>query len=470
MPCPPPSAPSPPESAADVRPGPMSGRVRLAGWVVVGLVICGSLTPFQFDPVGLTGDGWVGLTDRVWPPSGLEDVLVNLAVYVPVGVVFYAWFRPRARRRGVAILIATIAGAGLSLVLELIQTMSPVRCASWIDVVVNGFGALLGAVAAPAALRLGQRWIERIRRAFVEEPTSTVGLLLTLGLIVYAVAPFDFVLEDREFDRVFMRSLWWPMAERAAPTSTDAELAPYALLMSAVGMAGVFALLGCVSAMANRQRGLSPLAALWGAIGHGAVVAVIVEVLQLFVRSHVFDTADIATNTVAAAIGAWSALAVLDPMGIVRAPRRPGAAIPALLLGALVLAQIGYATLRSVSPADFSWAQIQWADAGWAPFAAQFRMPFVTALGSMASSFLPYTLLATTAALYEWRRVGRVRWARVALIVVGTVTLCEMAQLATPAHVADVTEFFMGLLAVAACKAAWEAMLPLVGAPASGPR
>jgi glycopeptide antibiotics resistance protein len=386
--------------------------------------------------------------------------VVNLAVYLPVGAILYGWVQPTARRRDAAILIATIGGIGLSLGLEVLQTMSSVRCASWVDVVVNAFGALLGAVAAPSALQIGQRLIERVRRVFIQGPTPTVGLLLTLGLIVHGVTPFDFVLKDQEFDHGLMRSLWWPMAERAAPTPADGELAPYAPLVSAVGMAGAFALLGCVGAMANRQRGLPPLAALWGSIGHGAVVAVILEVLQLFSRSQVFDTADIAANAVAAAIGAWSAVAVLEPVATARNPRSPASAIPAFLIGALVLAQIAYATLRAVSPVHFSWAPLSWTDMGWAPFAVQFRMPFLTALGSMVSSFLPSTLLAATAAWYEWRRFGGVRWARIGLIVVATVTLCEMAQLGTRTHVADLTELIIGLLAVATCRAAWMALLP----------
>jgi VanZ family protein len=450
----PPSAPNAPGTQVSVRTG------RAAGLVVLVLVICGSLTPFQFDWARPSHDGWNGPIGLAWSPSSLSDIAVNLMVYLPVGAILYGWVRPMARRRVATILIATFAGAGLSLALEVLQTMSPARCASWIDVVVNSFGALLGAVAAPAALQAGKRLIERSRRAFMQAPMSTVGLLLTLGLIVHGVTPFDFVLADREFNHGLMRSLWWPMAERAAATPADGELAPYAPLVSAIGMAGAFALLGCVGAMANRQRGLPPLAALWGSIGHGTAVAVLLEVLQLFVRSHVFDTADIATNAVAAAIGAWSAVAVLDPLAAARDARSPASAFPAFLIGAFVLAQIACAALRAVSSVEFSWTRPNWTDMAWVPFAAQFRMPFLTALGSMASSFLTYVLLATTAALYEWRRFSGVRWGRISLMVVATVTLCEMAQFGTRGHVADLTELIVALLAVATCRAAWFTLVP----------
>src|SRR4030095_16029238 len=72
------------------------------------------------------------------------DVVLNLAGYVPYGILAVAALRPRMR--GVASFVLALAGAGLlSFGLEAAQTYLPARFASNLDLICNLAGAALGA-------------------------------------------------------------------------------------------------------------------------------------------------------------------------------------------------------------------------------------------------------------------------------------------------------------------------------------
>ena len=94
----------------------------------------------------------------------MANVYGNIAMFVPLGVLLvWLWTSPLIAR----IIMATLAGAGLSLIIELIQ-LTLRRVADIDDVILNGSGALLGAVAAALVVVLlrivtwaGRRWRRR---------------------------------------------------------------------------------------------------------------------------------------------------------------------------------------------------------------------------------------------------------------------------------------------------------------------
>ncbi|MBN1977365.1 MAG: VanZ family protein [Anaerolineae bacterium] len=74
----------------------------------------------------------------------LIDLAGNVAVFAPLGAALALALRDRPVRR--RLLLATLCGAGLSLVIELIQTTMPSRVAALDDWLLNTAGAFLGAV------------------------------------------------------------------------------------------------------------------------------------------------------------------------------------------------------------------------------------------------------------------------------------------------------------------------------------
>ena len=92
----------------------------------------------------------------------MANLYGNIAMFVPIGLLLvWLWTSPLIAR----IIMATIAGAGLSLIIELIQ-LTLRRVADIDDVILNGSGALLGAVLAAAVVVLIRivKWVRRKSR------------------------------------------------------------------------------------------------------------------------------------------------------------------------------------------------------------------------------------------------------------------------------------------------------------------
>ena len=84
----------------------------------------------------------------------VNDVLRNIAGFVPVGFIFGASFL-LTRSRPAAVFCATLAGGALSLVVEVLQFYIPQRSSGLTDVVTNTLGSALGAVIArPTLIRV----------------------------------------------------------------------------------------------------------------------------------------------------------------------------------------------------------------------------------------------------------------------------------------------------------------------------
>ena len=156
--------------------------VRLAWILAVAyllVIVYASLRPFR---------GWRSTPEEIlhflfaaWPRyTTLQDVVVNFAAYVPLGlllsVVLGARYGPA---RGAA--AATLAAALASLTLEAVQMFLPARIASNVDLLANGLGALVGAMAAPllAPTRvLGGRIHAARHRLFLEGMQADAGLVI----------------------------------------------------------------------------------------------------------------------------------------------------------------------------------------------------------------------------------------------------------------------------------------------------
>ena len=83
----------------------------------------------------------------------LEDVLLNVLGFMPLGLLWVRWVTGAfGRRLGKAVLTAVLCGFAISLAIETAQVLLPSRVSSQMDVVCNTLGALLGALGASVAL------------------------------------------------------------------------------------------------------------------------------------------------------------------------------------------------------------------------------------------------------------------------------------------------------------------------------
>jgi VanZ family protein len=152
---------------------------RILALAYVLTIIYASLQPFL---------GWRMPPDEIlhfflapWPRYvTLEDLLVNVAAYVPLGFLLSVGYGARYGA-GPGVLIAAFYGAGLSLAMEAAQMFLPSRIASNLDLITNGTGALIGAMAAPlfAPSRLFGRGLHAWRhRHFKEGMVADVGFVI----------------------------------------------------------------------------------------------------------------------------------------------------------------------------------------------------------------------------------------------------------------------------------------------------
>ena len=116
-----------------------------------------------------------------WPRYiTLQDVAVNFAAYVPLGLLASIVLGARfGAARGVA--AATLAAAVFSLAMESVQMFLPVRIASNVDLLANSLGALLCAMAAPLLAPtqlIGGRLHATRNRLFLEGMPADTGLVI----------------------------------------------------------------------------------------------------------------------------------------------------------------------------------------------------------------------------------------------------------------------------------------------------
>jgi VanZ family protein len=158
------------------RPMRLASSLALAYLLVIAYA---SLQPFT---------GWWVPPDEIrqfltagWPRYiTLEDVMVNIGAYVPLGFLLARSFMRRVQHRR-AVVLAMVSSCLVSVGMESAQMFMPSRIASNVDVLTNSIGGVIGALAAPlfSPTRLIGARLTRLRREwFVYGPSGDIGVVL----------------------------------------------------------------------------------------------------------------------------------------------------------------------------------------------------------------------------------------------------------------------------------------------------
>ena len=152
--------------------------------IVAGLILYGSLYPFEFS---VPADG-VGplqtLIDSIGRPPGRGNVVANVLLYLPFGCFFVLSFAPVRRRAAVPLAVA--CGAAMSLFVELVQYYDVDRVTSFSDFYTNTLGSLLGGLAALAA---GSQFRLRLVGETIAQPIPSLLIIAWLGYRLYPYVP-----------------------------------------------------------------------------------------------------------------------------------------------------------------------------------------------------------------------------------------------------------------------------------------
>jgi VanZ family protein len=176
------SMPDQKEGPHEARAGFSPHSVRLAWILAVAyllVIVYASLRPFQ---------GWRSPPEEIlhflsapWARFiTLQDVAVNFAAYVPLGLLLSMGLGARYGPAGGAV-AATLAAALTSLTMEAAQMFLPARIASNVDLLANSMGALVGAMAAPLLAPtqvIGGKIHSARRRLFLEGMPADTGLVI----------------------------------------------------------------------------------------------------------------------------------------------------------------------------------------------------------------------------------------------------------------------------------------------------
>ena len=411
----------------------------LAGTMLA--IAYGSLIPFDFDPSAFLFSDAIRVGSLHWSYGGLGDLITNVLLYLPLGwlaVRFFAGGHAGIRR---ACLWSLALGSGLSLSLEVLQTQSYSRVASWSDVLLNTGGTALGAVLGVA---FSSVWVSLRKLPVgrpVRNPYAALASFLAISIWLFNLAPFDFLVTTESLQQSFLHANWnaapGHLAEMADPT--------LAAFVGKLTTAGWFGVLAYLWAFACLWSSCTPTAGLTKAIAHTMALVCLVEFMQLFTVSHVFELSDIFLRSLSAILGAWTAVFIVEHTGDLW-KRRPSLVLPTMLLVALVVVQALAVLFESYRPHGFGgWAfdalRIQWM-----PFLHMWRGSTRDAAMAALSILVCYGVLAVTLSLLAQRlRLRRAAWV-VAPVVFLLATMAELVHTGGTFQTVDVTDPLMALV------------------------
>lgn len=147
--------------------------------VAILLILYVSLYPFRFEPDGPSMLAAVELL--TWARASRGDMLNNVLLYMPLGFCVALIVEPRFGRAA-AMGAALIAGAALSLSMELLQASIAPRVPSLTDLTLNAVGALAGTLGGSAWHAFGSRIAPQ--GAPVNRARAVAVLIVALWLVM----------------------------------------------------------------------------------------------------------------------------------------------------------------------------------------------------------------------------------------------------------------------------------------------
>lgn len=346
------------------------------------LVVHGSLYPWHFEPSVSASVAWAEMWAEADLWTSLGDVVGNLVLFIPVGLLAAkAW-----PGRGAWAFVIFALGVLFALALQVLQFWVPERSPAWADVWWNSIGMALG----QAAVALSRRW-----RPYVGTGRSSLAspLLVVAGL--------------------WLAIEWWPFLPTIDFQHVKDALKPLLLTPRWSWRSFVDATLSLL-VVAQLARGMRTRALLIVALVAAAVLG------KLFLRGQVLSLPH---------VSGWCAGLALAPL-LWRLPVRAAS----WLVLALAL---GWFTFDELRP--FAWSD-EASDFSWIPFVASLRGSLISNTAALC-----WQLFWLGAALLAGRALGG-RTGAIALALAGWALALEWHQAWLPGRVADITPAVLPLL------------------------
>jgi len=414
----------------------------IAGFLALGylgLILYGSLFPFT---------GWhepvTPLLAYLAAPApatySRTDILINILVYIPLGLLFAFLMRKGLGLAG-AVITATMLGAAISFAVETLQVFLPGRVASNLDLAMNSAGTLAGAIALPLLTVLASGSLLQRRKAWLlpGRHAEFGAAALLFGLLV-ALSPVYPSLGQIRTEQSIV-PLWQAVVD--VPGMDLMGIALYAAMVIGYGMMASLLIL-------PGKAWLS----FFAAVVFGVLVFKF-AMTELLFKVPYWEWR-LSLKAVLGLMAGFACLALLPRLG--RVPLAYGAV--ALLAGAHVVSQI--------LPGQGEDALVTH-PFNWIPFEVQ--MQGLTGVLDVASAATPFLIAGylVNGMTLRYRRFP-VMWAG-ALIVFAAALALELYQQMVPGRTPDITD---ALLAVVGWFGGWlpvtEAKRPRLDPPTAPSR
>jgi glycopeptide antibiotics resistance protein len=392
--------------------------VLLLLWVL--FIIYATTLPFDFSATGdLVKERLHDLAEHpLHGARSVADVVSNVLLFVPLGFLLAIWRSGRGASFGATLVLAVVSGALLSGSVEFAQLYSPQRFISFVDMMTNTFGSMVGAV-------IGWVWTEwfwpvlsiRIRQLLVARPLTGCALAAAACLVVAGLAPFDVTLKVADLKVAIEKARlipFGPPLQGPAPTSKPWLWASELLMWTLAG--GLFA-------MSAREAGLRGNRALIWAIAAACGLCLVIEALQLIVPTRDVDMTSVVLALVGSAVGASPlARSTGDARRWIR---------PAVLIWTLAV------VLSAWSPGNFAWPDPPfWRPEMVVPFWSYFGSRSVADLADVFGQVVVFMPLGVLLAARSWRQ----SFFGVILIGLVIATVLEVGQVFVPRRTPDISD------------------------------
>jgi VanZ family protein len=426
----------------------------VAAMVYAGLVVYGSLVPFQYRPVPL--DAAIERFQRLpYLELGIHsrsDWVANLLLFVPLAWSLSASItvdRPWLWRLPTAVLVVPLCFA-FALLIEFVQIQFPPRTTSINDIVAETIGAIVGSALWLTTGQTTVDWCRRLWQAAGRRGWAGHVLPGYLAFLLFVhVMPLDLTISPVEVYHKYKEGRVNIIPFAGYPSQQDA-------IFKILNQIVYFAPLGFLMSAVKWESG-----SLWnrggGVLMVGFVSAGICELAQLFVFTRFSDVTDVIIGGLAVGLGWWVGWHRHSWQRIVRRP---------WFVPVALLTWIGIAVMLEWWPftfhLDFGYIRERAASVPRVLFADYYAGTDYNAFTQWLRKtllFLPLGALLAVGVFPPNRALGLVAAGFLGLLAS---TLLEAGQLALPGRYASLTdvvvETIAAMVGAVAAQKAWQAM------------
>ncbi len=389
-------------AAAANAPIDVARSVSLAAWLCVFAVVYGALVPFEFAPAPSAGPGHA--LERIgWSGADPADVLTNILLFIPIGLLLTLHFARGARNWLAPTFTALTCGAAVAILLEIVQTHLPMRVSSAADVLNNALGLGLGAITAPLLHRRTIAWRDALALRVAVCPHHVLWCAALAATVLAALAPFDLIPAPHRITARVVAAQGWPFFGSPPAEPPNA----IELLRTVLCQSGWAAALALLCFRAGRERALNRFGAAAFTLRRLVPLFVLLEAAQLLSVHHTFEALDasLAVCGIVAGIGLAATLDARRGLGdsTIFPSLYPRGLFLAVLIGIVLFQMLGLLTplAGGSAPAPTSPDAGEMARTWQLPFIAVFYRPIHLAVVELALEFARFALVAV-AAWFVW--------------------------------------------------------------------